>query len=856
MGYVPDTITLYMVKTLRYAAGFAVLFFALPAFASAQTPATVSPAQLAQASTTEQGVLVANINLSDAVILSNVQGEIRVALNIVNQGDTPQSDIRYGVELVKTTSKGQVNADTFVMSETLVVSPGESLHKEIRYTPPAFLSGDYDLWIIAETSGGLPLGLTNAGKVTLVGSGDYVEMVPESCFLSVKGSATRYTLDQGVDVAASEALVLSCSVQNHSTKEVTVTPQFQTRERTTYGAAVSVAYPTAPETTLAANEKKTLSFVITKPEKPQAYDVIVALIAKGMAAPVSNKVTAHYVLRGESATIQNASLDQTSYKKGDIMTATLFWTASADSFPGSRAGKGTPLPNVSVKIDVTDKSGASCGTLTKSIAPAEAIASITVPATRDCVSPTALVTLLDEKGNILDQRLVSSPVAPAAPAPIRPAPSMLMKIVLTSLVLLALGALVLLVRKLILPKKQLPPPSGNSGVPTLLLLLVLASGVFLPTGKAEAATFVVQVPAVVGVAGFIDGPLALRQVTIDMTYVLNLNKTVYSPNEAIIADGTFEQGYCANGARFGSGLVATNNLDGISKVLIFDNGGTVNWKAYGSAVFNAGPGPVNSGIYFGGSFHLGGSRVSFPIATIPYTVTAPAPVNGACASTHYSCTAGTSANNASGASAWTWQCAGSNGGTTASCSEAKPVPTVTLAASPSTIYSGQSTKLTWTSSGGATSCNFPTGSSLYSPTGYPANNTSGLSTGPLISSQEYQISCTGPSGTGNSNIVPVTVLVPTASISANPDRVHSGDSTTVSWNATNVSSCTITRNGIPALGSPFAADSSGTVANSGTLDPTPITVQTTYVMTCKSAVARVVVSAQTTVNVAPSYHEF
>src|SRR3989344_1674863 len=38
-------------------------------------------------------------------------------------------------------------------------------------------------------------------------------------------------------------------------------------------------------------------------------------------------------------------------------------------------------------------------------------------------------------------------------------------------------------------------------------------------------------------------------------------------------------------------------------------------------------------------------------------------VNGVCAVTHYNCTAGTSANNVNGASAYTWNCNGISGGT-------------------------------------------------------------------------------------------------------------------------------------------------------------------------------------------------
>ena len=48
-----------------------------------------------------------------------------------------------------------------------------------------------------------------------------------------------------------------------------------------------------------------------------------------------------------------------------------------------------------------------------------------------------------------------------------------------------------------------------------------------------------------------------------------------------------------------------------------------------------------------------------------------APVNGQCASTHYSCAAGTDADHGSGPDAWTWSCVGENGGATAPCTEEK-----------------------------------------------------------------------------------------------------------------------------------------------------------------------------------------
>ncbi len=54
-----------------------------------------------------------------------------------------------------------------------------------------------------------------------------------------------------------------------------------------------------------------------------------------------------------------------------------------------------------------------------------------------------------------------------------------------------------------------------------------------------------------------------------------------------------------------------------------------------------------------------------------YDITVTNVVNGVCDATHFSCIAGTSINN-SGTGPWTWQCQGSGGGSTDSCSEGVP----------------------------------------------------------------------------------------------------------------------------------------------------------------------------------------
>ena len=60
-------------------------------------------------------------------------------------------------------------------------------------------------------------------------------------------------------------------------------------------------------------------------------------------------------------------------------------------------------------------------------------------------------------------------------------------------------------------------------------------------------------------------------------------------------------------------------------------------------------------------------------ASVQFCGGAPAPVNGACGATNNACTAGTLNDIADSATQYLWQCVGSNGGTTASCSLNKPV---------------------------------------------------------------------------------------------------------------------------------------------------------------------------------------
>ncbi|MBP6060386.1 MAG: hypothetical protein KA515_00055 [Candidatus Pacebacteria bacterium] len=175
-------------------------------------------------------------------------------------------------------------------------------------------------------------------------------------------------------------------------------------------------------------------------------------------------------------------------------------------------------------------------------------------------------------------------------------------------------------------------------------------------------------------------------------------------------------------------------------------------------------------------------------------------VNGSCASSHYTCNAGNSTNTNNGTNSYTWTCAGTNGGSDASCSQAKVTPTVSISADPSSVISGGRTELSWSSTN-ADGCTATSGLPAFYGQGVPpASSTTAYPT----STTTYRITCYND-GSGASAWAETTVTV-----SANPMSgtltpasqgctLASGATTcnaTLSWTTDNpVATSAVTNNG-------------------------------------------------------------
>ena len=166
---------------------------------------------------------------------------------------------------------------------------------------------------------------------------------------------------------------------------------------------------------------------------------------------------------------------------------------------------------------------------------------------------------------------------------------------------------------------------------------------------------------------------------------------------------------------------------------------------------------------------------------------------------------------------------------TASSTTPTPAPTLTLSANPTSIVSGTSSTLTWSStdatscSAGWTSSTATSGSALVTPT----------------STTTYSMTCTGVGGSATKTAT-VTVTTPnpapTLTLSANPASIVSGSSSTLTWSATDATSC--------------SAGWTSSTATSGSALVTP-TSTTTYSMTCTGAGGTATKTATVTVTTVP-----
>lgn len=843
--------------------------------------ACVPVAALAQAASSGTApVTVATVNIYGAKIVSQKDGTFTISFRLSNrQGAQP--DVRYAAELLDAT--GTV-VDEDVYPDVLNLAAGASLPLTMAYTPPSYLSGTYQLVVLSADGSGLPLARASLGTVTLSGGGSFVEIIPSTCYLQIAGGASRqeYSLDQGVDIAASETLQISCAVKNNSGSDLSLQPSFETFYRTAFGNQVAAAGVSQTPIAIAADAQKTVTLALPKAATPQAYDVEVSFTdASGIP---SNSVIAHYVLDGASATIQNLTLDATSYRAGQTADATLYWTGPANNFPDARVAP-TSLQGAQATIHIVDASGNTCGAEVS--APLDAMAPqqvIQFPMSAACVSPAVTVTLTDASGTVLATSTFNFTAPPSAPG----VPVSDIWIVIGVLGVLLIGGYV-----------ALRMHKGRSAPMQALLLFVLlgsACSVGALPQQAHADTFAQNV-YLVSAGGW--------QGWFTTNFTANLDNDTYLPGATITASGNTQVGACANSLY--ADVRATINGQTQEVTSNYHVWGVVDylWETQPSpSAFTApvAPGTYQASFYYefytqgtAGRFFclptgtpgttgddpycgFGGSGGSFSDAltsfvaaqayTIPYTVVPPPPgvcPDGSAApngnSNQCSCSHGNE-------SACINECPNGSaapGGVASKCScaqgNANACKNNTTGTCPAGAYSENGSCVYYCDPGytaqGA-QCVFVGCSSGYSEQADAQGNAECVSSGTcyggyichdgslyyesascVVSSSPAEACSYGCSGDSCLAAPPPDI----ANWKVKPALIKSGGTTSVTWQSQNVASCSVTgSNGDSWSGS------SGSEASS------PITAQTVYTLAC-TGLDGTQISTSTTVSIAPQFQE-
>jgi hypothetical protein len=492
-----------------------------------------------------------------------------------------------------------------------------------------------------------------------------------------------------------------------------------------------MSYPDAVGIVLSPNEKRTVGIPVPKAPEPQAYDIAISLKDTSDGKIVSNRIVTHYVLRGASATIQNVTLDRDSYVKGDTVKAVLFWTPSADSFPDSRAGTGTELPKVSVRLEVADVKGRACITpLAKVVSIDGPITSLETQTISDCEQPTATVALLDGNGKMLDSRMIGTVQStPESPSPTAEQEARSPGLTFAKAGLIVLVAVLFLASFGIIAWKT----RGRwPGVWVIFSFAVLSGALSIP-GRAEAGAFLIK-----------DGIWTMATGTFDIqkpsSYVytyqekINISGSITTPecanaykNWSVGAQGsgaettegcdnsrlpcspgypTYDGGYLPSSVNFGGSYAADGSAYNVTKT--FSGSLKMPTKAFVDRMRQ------NGGYYDGTSLYVDIIVGSYRAYLNPWLKITPAVINGTCgqaanvgrsaAPSASLCNTGSASVVTTNPTTYSWFCNGSGtGATNASCSAPRIINGICGTTSGTTVASLAAISANLCSSGTVTS---------------------------------------------------------------------------------------------------------------------------------------------------------
>ncbi|MDQ5962815.1 MAG: hypothetical protein QG653_622 [Patescibacteria group bacterium] len=325
-------------------------------------------------------ILVADVNLNNAQLVRVSDGEYYATFTLTSKGEL-QEDVTYRLSFLNQEREVEYT-QTFASIITLTKNRPVFINEKVIL--PEGFSGTYDVRVSALTKTGLPLGSGMAGKITLEG-----KTVPSisSCVVNSK------------EYQKNETLPVTCSI---------VSPKplsSYTNENGGYVVVSKAFYRSEPQPRVEAKSEITNSKSVQTLQglsTPGNYVIRTQLMTRS-GIPAGKEVVNTFVINGTSVSIMNLMLDKNFYQKDEQAKGTLvvsaFTTEKNKYFKlsASLEGKHGPCANI-IERELDGKSAVE----------------LPFPITKRCLNPSFKVTITDERGNLLAEKVlaVSSSASP------------------------------------------------------------------------------------------------------------------------------------------------------------------------------------------------------------------------------------------------------------------------------------------------------------------------------------------------------------------------------------------------------------------------------------------------------------
>ena len=279
--------------------------------------------------------------------------------------------------------------------------------------PKTLKAGTYKLEAIILTDLGSPV-VSDFKVVNLAGDNRFLSFTSNPCAVYVNNNFKKgFPPEIGALANPGETVTGRCTLTNNGPTPITISgakgswSQFHV---TKYPFTKKQDISSSSAVLIKPNETKTISFTLPAATSPQVYEAAYQLI-DSESQPVSPFLSFRWTVKGASAKIESASLDQNYYYQGDPITASVVASPSMDLYWNSLGQQGTPLLNPKLSLKIVGENNQICGQKITDLPKASNNISwpkqtITLTSSKDCKNPNLNVQILDGTTILVDYNKV------------------------------------------------------------------------------------------------------------------------------------------------------------------------------------------------------------------------------------------------------------------------------------------------------------------------------------------------------------------------------------------------------------------------------------------------------------------